>query len=214
MDEQVAAAYDQAAAAWPGVFVSPSDFAECVAGALAAKTSRGEAQALAGLHVADLYLACACARGEPKALVAFDRELGPVIERAVRARAAVRDGESAALVQIVRVRLLVAPDPDLRPRIASFQGRSSLGAWVKVVAARETARLLESARREEPTEDDELAERLNSGDDPEVTHVKRLYRNEFRDAFHAAVEELSERERLLLRQNVLDGLGIDRLAGF
>ena len=207
----VAAAHGQAAADWPGVFVPPSEFAECVAGALAGRQTRGDP--LAGLRLSDLYLACACARGEPTALAVFDRAFGPVIERAVRASGGVRDGEVAEIVQIVRVRLLVARDADRRPRIASYQGRSSLTVWLKVVAAREAARLLQSARREEPTEDDELAARIDTGDDPEIAHVKRVYRDEFRDAFRAAVEGLSDGERLLLRQNVLDGLGIDRLAG-
>src|SRR5262249_39179513 len=42
----------------------------------------------------------------------------------------------------------------------------------------------------------------------------RLYRGAFRDAFRAAVKALGDDQRLLLRQNVLDGLSIDRLAVF
>lgn len=39
-----------------------------------------------------------------------------------------------------------------------------------------------------------------------------MYRDEFKRAFHAAVEALDDRERLLLRQHALDGLSIDQLA--
>src|SRR5205823_4578126 len=39
-------------------------------------------RALSQLAAADLYLACACARGSPPALAAFDRLLAPVVRRA------------------------------------------------------------------------------------------------------------------------------------
>src|SRR5262249_11434487 len=43
---------------------------------------------------------------------------------------------------------------------------------------------------------------------------KRLYREEFKQAFHAAVEALDDGARLLLQQSALDGLSIDQLAAF
>ena len=45
----------------------------------------GLADSLADLRVADLYLACACSRGDERALAAFDRELGPVMNGIARA---------------------------------------------------------------------------------------------------------------------------------
>ena len=49
-------------------------------------------------------------------------------------------------------------------------------------------------------------------DDPELGYLKRLYRSEFKDAFQTAVAALPARDRLVLRQSVLDSLGIDALA--
>jgi RNA polymerase sigma-70 factor (ECF subfamily) len=100
---------------------------------------------------------------------------------------------------------------DAAPAIASFSGRSSLASWVKVVATREAARLLAHDRREEPRDDLAIADRA-AETDPRLEHLKRTYREEFRAAFAAAVDALTDRERLLLRQHVLDGLGIDQLA--
>lgn len=200
------AAFAAAREAWPELAVPFEAFAEHVARAV----PEPDASRIAQLRAGDLYLALACARGEPAAIAAFDRELTGVIERAA-ASAGATPAEVAELVQIVRVRLLVAKTAEA-PAIATFSGRSSLAGWVKVVAAREAARLLARDRRQEPLEDDALAGELAAGDDPELDHLKRTYREEFRAAFAAAVDALTDRERLLLCQHTLDGLGIDALA--
>jgi RNA polymerase sigma-70 factor (ECF subfamily) len=200
--EAVASAFAAAASAWPDVPLAREVFAEAV-------RDLG-ADDLAKLRAPDLYLALACAQAEPAALAVFDRDLVGVIERAVTVAGAT-PAETAELVQIVRVRLLVAKAPDAAPAIAGFSGRSSLASWVKVVATREAARLLAHDRREEPSDDLAIADRA-AETDPRLEHLKRTYREEFRAAFAAAVDALTDRERLLLRQHVLDGLGIDQLA--
>jgi RNA polymerase sigma-70 factor (ECF subfamily) len=200
--EAVASAFAVAAAAWPDVPLAREVFDAAVR-----DLSIDE---LAKLRTADLYLALACAQGAPAALAVFDRDLVGVIERAVTAAGAT-PAETAELVQIVRVRLLVAKTPDAPAAIAGFSGRSSLASWVKVVATREAARLLAHDRREQPTDDLAIADQAAEAD-PRLEHLKRTYREEFRAAFAAAVDALTDRERLLLRQHVLDGLGIDQLA--
>jgi RNA polymerase sigma-70 factor (ECF subfamily) len=158
-----------------------------------------------------LALAQACARGDAAAIAAFDSEYVRVIERAVAAAGAT-PAETAELVQIVRVRLLVKKPGAEQPAIASFSGRSNLASWVKVVATREAARLLLRDRREPQIEDEQLARELAAGDNPELAHLKQRYREEFRVAFAEAVAALTDRDRLLLAQSLLDGLGIDALA--
>jgi RNA polymerase sigma-70 factor (ECF subfamily) len=200
--DPVAEAIASARAAWPGVEVAPARFRAFLAG-------RGEP---AALHLADLYLACACADGDPAAIAAFDRTHQAMIDRAVAATGATR-AERADVAQTVRQRLLVAPEAG-EPRIASYSGRGALGAWVRVVATREAARLLRRERREVAADDAELDGVVATAADPELDYLKRLYRDELKAAFRAAVDALSDRERMLLRQHVLDGLGIDRLAAF
>lgn len=192
----------RAATAWPGVTVAPDAFTAFVA-------ARLDGADPAALCLDDLYLACACLAGDRAALAAFERRYAPVIERAVSASGATAS-ERADLHQLVRARLLVAAGEP--PRLASYTGKGALASWIKVVAVREAARLLGRERREVAAEDDELTGLLAAVDDPEIGYLKRLYRHEFRAALRAAVEALSDRERVLLRQAALDGLGIDQLA--
>src|SRR6185369_15152770 len=56
---------------WPGVDLDPEAFARGVADRLPAEGDA--AAALGALHAADVYLACACARGDGRALAAFER---------------------------------------------------------------------------------------------------------------------------------------------
>ncbi|CAN5546150.1 hypothetical protein BH11MYX1_BH11MYX1_31420 [soil metagenome] len=204
----VARAFAQGQAAWPELAVTADLFAASVARAVGETGT----PAVASLRAEDFYLAIGCARGEPAAIAAFDRDMTSVIERAVKAAGAT-PAETTELVQIVRVRLLVVKTAEAPlPAISTFSGRSSLASWVKVVATREAARLLARDRREESLEDEVLAGHLAGGSDPKLEHLKRVYREEFRAAFSTAVDGLTDRERLLLRQYALDGLGIDELS--
>jgi RNA polymerase sigma-70 factor (ECF subfamily) len=191
----------EAAKTWPdgdaGVFVR----------AVADRLGTGE---LGALCLADLALACGCAEGDPAALAAFEKLCGPVIERAIAA-ARVPEADRADIGQIVRRRLLTAPGGE-RPRIATYSARGSLKAWVRVVATREAQRVLPRVGREQPAEDDELEGLLARDDDPELAYLKRLYRAELKRAFTTAVDALEPRDRLVLRQHTIDGLGIDQLA--
>lgn len=203
LDREIHARVAAATAAWPGVRVA----ADRVVRAIVAQLADAE---LAELHVDDLYLACACAEGDAAALAAFEARHGAAIERAIAAAGAPAS-ERADLGQIVRQRVLVEPGDGKPPRIASYSARGSLAAWVRVVATREAARLLAREPREVGAADDELA-RLIAPEDPELDYFKRLYAGEFKRAFQTAVEALDGRDRLVLRQHTLDGLGIDQLA--
>jgi RNA polymerase sigma-70 factor (ECF subfamily) len=72
--------------------------------------------------------------------------------------------------------------------------------------------MLARTHRHVAARDDELAHLIAPDDDPEIGYLKRLYREEFKRAFQVAIEALDDRDRLVLRQHTLDGLGIDQLA--
>jgi RNA polymerase sigma-70 factor, ECF subfamily len=198
----------RAVAAWPTVNVEQGQFVRAIAERL---EMDAPISSIGAMHTDDLYLACGCVSGDAAALVAFELRCGRAIAGAIAATGAAHS-ERADLGQVVRQRLLVAPPGGGPPRIASYSARGSLPAWVRVVATREAARRLLRAQREVGAEDDELADLIADGDDPEVGYVKRLYREEFRRAFHAAVQKLDARARLVLRQHAIDGLSIDALA--
>jgi RNA polymerase sigma-70 factor (ECF subfamily) len=205
--DELAAIVTRAKLAWPSVVVADDVF-------LAAIRERTDAETTADAHATDdLYLACGLVAGAPEAIAAFDRACGPAIDRALASSGA-SEAERADLAQVVRQRLLVAGADDSPPRIATYSARGALAAWVRVVATREAARLLPKARREVSAEDDELAALIAPDADPELGYLKRLYRHEFKQAFEAAIAALDDRQRLLLRQHTLDGLGIDQLAEF
>jgi len=208
LEPRLAERVARAALAWPAVTVDTERFVHAIARRLAPDAPE---RSLEALHSDDLYLACGCAAGDPAALAGFEAACAAVIARAV-ASTGVSPADRADLGQIIRQRLLVAPGSGDAPRIATYSARGSLRAWTRVVATREAARMLPRAHRELAAGDDELAARIGGDDDPEIGYLKRLYRDEFRRAFHAAVEALDDRDRLLLRQHALDGLSIDQLA--
>jgi RNA polymerase sigma-70 factor (ECF subfamily) len=163
------------------------------------------------LHEDDLTLAAGCVRQEPLALTTFDeRYLKPL-----RSFVSEIDNNPARLdelKQLVRERLLVADAPGTAPRIASYTGRGTLGAWVQIVARRLA---LSSLRQRVPVElrdDDSLEAQLLVGTDPELDYIRLRYAQEFRQALEDSLQELSSHERLLLRLHLLDGASLTRIA--
>jgi RNA polymerase sigma-70 factor, ECF subfamily len=154
------------------------------------------------IHAADLFLACGCARGEPRAIAALDQHiarLAPHLRRTTDSDARVADA-----LQVVRTKLLV------QGKIADYAGRGSLGGWLRATATRALLDLLDADARERPTEEPREDDRLLRTD-PELDFIKQRYRPQFEEAFRAALATLSPDERTVLRMNVLDGLNIARI---
>ena len=152
---------------------------------------------------ADLLLACGCAEGDEAALRAFEeehlRDVPRLVARVERDPAAIEE-----IKQRLRERLLL-PREDKPPRIADYRGKGRLTSWLRVAAIR-IALDLQVGRPSAPLADDDLVER-----DPELDYLRERYRDAFREAFTAALDELEGRERTVLRMHLLDGLGIDRI---
>lgn len=207
LEPLLAARVARAAALWPDLALSEEEFVRAIAERL---SPDAPVRSLEAMHTDDLYFACGCVAGAPAALAGFEDLCGTALATAI-ASAGVSPADRADLAQIVRQRLLVAPEGGT-PRIATYSARGSLHAWVRVVATREALRMLSREIREVPAGDHEIETLIASEDDAEVRYLKRLYREEFKAAFHAAVDALDARSRLLLRQHTVDGLGIDQLA--
>jgi RNA polymerase sigma-70 factor (ECF subfamily) len=156
-----------------------------------------------GPHDADLFLACACAAGVTSALAVFEHELLAQVGFISRISAAAPFVEEVQ--QQLRERLLVG-----EAKIGEYAGRGPLGGWLRVAATR-LALDLAARRREEPAPRDGLLERLADAGDPEIELLRRRYVGELEVAIRAAVEELTTRERTLLRLQFADGLGIERI---
>jgi RNA polymerase sigma-70 factor (ECF subfamily) len=194
LDERLAGLIAAGRAAWPGVVVDEAAFAAFLA----------EREAVEPLHAADLYLACACARGDQTAIAAFLREVVPHIEAAVLGL-----GADPAQVDEVRAQLVDALLVGARPGIATYAGRGQLRSWVRSIAVRMGMRHL--GRTRAAGGDDALATLAAEVDDPEIEHLKARYGDAFRAAFAAALAALTARQRNLLRQHYLDELTVDQL---
>ena len=193
-------------AAWPEVPLDAVAFAQHVADRV--RTRADVVGAIRALHPADLFLACACARGIPAALARFERaHLSRVPELVRRVDAWAAFAEEVA--QIVREALLV-PAQGRASRIAEYSGRGPLASWVRVVAVRTALHLRDEQRGLEPLEDGGGGE-VPGIVDPELDYLKLRYRRVYEEALRAALAELSDRDALLLQLHYVDGLNIDRI---
>jgi RNA polymerase sigma-70 factor (ECF subfamily) len=158
-------------------------------------------------HAGDLALALGVARGDAAAARRFDELVGDELVTAARAL-----GRDPAFIdevsQQTRVRLLIG-EGGAPPRIASYRGTGSLRAWVAIAAQRVAL----NARRDAPegTSTDVLAELVDREPDPELRHLKTLYRAEFRDALVATLAGLPDRRRAILRLRFVDGLELAQI---
>lgn len=157
---------------------------------------------------ADLALARAVAAGEAAAIAALEPRL---VRAAVAAARRIDPARAFAdeVTQLVRVRLLVADDAG-RIRIADYAGRGPLDAWIGVAATRVALNLKRGAR--EIADADVLEEVIAREPDPELRHMKSLYRGELRAALAAALAALPDRQRAVLRLTYVDGLRLHQIA--
>jgi len=203
LEEELRARVDAGRAAWPGLELDPRLFVRC----LGERTQGGELPSAA--HAADLYLACACAHGVGGAVEGLERAFGDVIRRVLarqdRAGILVDDAQ-----QILRERLFVGAAGGVPPKIADYAGRAPLRSWLAAAAARTVIDLRRrvDAKREDPGSG---IRSLAADAEPELDYIKTRYRGEFQDAVRAALANLSERDRALLKLNVAEGMSVDRL---
>ncbi|HEU4533519.1 MAG TPA: hypothetical protein VFS00_05350 [Polyangiaceae bacterium] len=190
--------------AWPAFDVPAEAFVTALAARLPPPLRTPSA--IRALHAADLYLACACALRDERAITAFEKQYLPEVDRALGRMklAAIADEVKSKL----REKLFFPRDGERSP-LASYSGRGGLGAWLRLVAVRAALKTLR-ASKDAPDDIDELDLALGGGD-PEMTYLKATFAAEFKSALAEAIEELSVRDRNLLRQHALDGLTIDQL---
>jgi RNA polymerase sigma-70 factor (ECF subfamily) len=147
-------------------------------------------------------------RKDPAAIKAFDAAYMPGVERAI-ARMRLPPADVKDVAQSLREHLLVGKAGEA-PQIAEYGGRGDLAGWLRVAAVRAALKSLRGRKPHAELDDARLALR-SMGDDPELSYMKEVYRKAFREAFAAALASLEPREKNLLRQHFVDGLGVDEL---
>jgi RNA polymerase sigma-70 factor len=162
------------------------------------------------LVLAELELCFRVIQGESEALRRFDetylRPLRPHLQKLRLTEAEIADTE-----QLLR-KTMMMPSDDSPPRLAQYDGRGSLHAWLRVSAVRAGLKAIRARSPSASSRDQELLLAQTTGSDPELAYMKSVYREAFRRAFATALHELDPRMKTLLRQSLIDGLSIDNLA--
>jgi RNA polymerase sigma-70 factor (ECF subfamily) len=187
--------------AWPSIDVAPGAFARH----LASLVEGDRRPALA--HAGDLYLACACAMGDPAGVRALDPILRETVARAVR-RLDPSPSFADDVAQQLRENLLVSRPP----KIVAYAGRATLRSWLTTSAIR-TALNLRRGKGDAASARRSLASSAGPVQpDAELDVLRARYRERFEDAVRAALESLPERDRVLLRMHLAEGASVDALA--
>ena len=192
--------------AWPDIIVAPEHFAQELGKRLGLDAT---IDSLARTRSSDVYLAIACADGDPEALSRFERRYLREVDHAGTKLRATPDQIAEVKAQLREVLLVDGPGRPAATR--EFSGRGELRAYVRVMATRDLIRAINRGRRETPITDDEILDRLASQDDPEISILRAQYRGTVDQALRAALAGLDDRSRALLRYQVVDGWSIDQV---
>jgi len=168
-----------------------------------------EIHALASLRAPDLYLACGCLRGDDVATRTLDALLTEACRQVLFKQRA--SGDTVEEVsQVVRERLLVG-SAQKPPALQSYAGRGSLKAWIRAIAVRTHLNAIRG-EKEIPEEDDQVFDRLTDHKDPEIAHMRALYKDTFKSAFYRAIDTLDAKDKNLLKFFYIDGLNLEDVA--
>jgi RNA polymerase sigma-70 factor (ECF subfamily) len=206
-ESALAALHARGRAAYPALPIEDVAFAahlgRCDAGVL---SSAGAA----ALHAEDLYLCCAALLGDAAAVRALrDGHHAVVISylRTIDTSAQFVDDVEARLWDSALTRSAEAP-----PKLLSYSGRGPLASWTGVVAQRIALTL----RRHEAAETRALhlaaTEARLVGTDPELAFVKASLRDAFQRALTDALMVLDDRQRMVYRLHIIDGLTVEAIA--
>lgn len=165
---------------------------------------------LEDLMLADLYLAAACLRAVEGSPAAFDAHCGPSI-RAALARLCQSVVERDEIEQQLRVRLMIGTE-EAPPRLRSYLGTGPLARWAAVAAQRLAVSALRSEETEANARERSAVEAAIDWKDPAVLLLKERYRDDFQRALEDAMGVISDRDRLLLRMHLINGLSTRSLA--
>lgn len=204
---ELAAAVARGRAAFPALAVDDDTFVARLIAVLAPEAP-SEAS-LAALEIEDLYLACACGAQATGAAAAFTARHGSTIRGAIVR--IIRGGDAAEIEQQFVDALLVG-SALTAPKITGYAGKAPLDRWVGVAAQRAALMWLRSNRAEARALQGAAAEPAAGGNlGPESVYAKERYRAAFEDALKEALARVPDRERVLLRLHLVNGVTVDKI---
>ena len=171
--------------------------------------ARVPAAQIAEAHTDDLYLACACASGDARAIEIFHRRhLAHLAEALAKSGLEPEIADEGA--QTLRAQLFVAAKGE-RPLIEGYSGRGAVAGWLRVAAMRAASKVRRGEARRARVAMNAAAAAGLPAVDPELSAIRRRYGDASNDAFRDAFGRLTSEERTLLRLRFVDGLNIERI---
>jgi RNA polymerase sigma-70 factor (ECF subfamily) len=205
--EDLPSLFDGARQAWPSLYLDPLVFLAYLASRVPEDMEFSRISS--HMQLGEVYLTCACRENVHGAVDLFEATYGESINSALRPLNLAPDN-FAEVRQSLRHRLFLGGESS-GPAIDKYSGVGSLRAWVCVVAVREAIALFRQQDRQKTMDERALVDMPALEADPELAHMKSIYREEFRTAFSSAMASLGAKDRTLLRQTYIDGLTIDQL---
>lgn len=194
-----------ARARWPGLTVTEADLS-------AQLTAAGVAPAPEDVVArgAELALAHAAAAGDPVAVAVVERDV-MTSSRATIHRYLRDEARTEEVVQQLRIHFLVGEGG--LPRLARFDGRAPLGAWVSMCAARLALHALrkDRSRREVSDEWSDALAQLTAND-AVVEPLRARSADAVANALREACLALPRRQRSLVRLLFVEGESVDDVA--
>ena len=165
-----------------------------------------ENAAPASIHAEDLFLAAAALFGDATAVAKLRRAHRPVLAGYLR-----HIDVSPAFFDEVEQRLWDASLVGAAPKLASYSGQGALAGWVGIAAQRIALMLRRHEAAEERAADGLAAEAQVLADDPELAFIKGKLRDQFQGALRRGLAALEDRERMIYRLHLLDGLTVEAI---
>lgn len=191
--------------AWPDLAIEPERFA----GELGRRWSKIQGVDLAAMKAADVYLAIACLDGTAAAVETVRQLLTREVGFAATKTTATREQIADVVGNLSRI--LFVDEPERPAALREYSGRGDLKSYLRVMAMRDLARVVNRGRREVGIDDDGLIDRIVPASDPELSILRAQYRDVVDQAMRAALLTLDERNRALLRYAFVDGWNVDRV---
>jgi RNA polymerase sigma-70 factor, ECF subfamily len=166
--------------------------------------------AVSALPLEDLYLACACLEGCADAVAIFAARYRGTIRDSIGGilRGAESEDVREQLIQALLVGSATGP-----PKIGTYSGRAALERWLGVAARRAALMWLRQNQTEMRVRRASAADSVGENDASlETAYIKERYRGEFEQALSEALARLPERQRVLLRLYMVNGVTVERIA--
>jgi RNA polymerase sigma-70 factor (ECF subfamily) len=158
----------------------------------------------------DLFLASAALVGVPGAAAKLQRKHRRVVATYLGPLDASKE-LVAEVEQVLWSKLLVG-DAREPAKLYNYSGKGALGGFVGISAQRLALDMLRRHATEERGKAAIPAAPGQAAGDPEFSFIKRRYRDGFQQAIRDGLALLDDRERMIYRMKVVDGLSSERVA--